>query len=105
LLVGNFGDGTINAFDLSNNSFAGQLLGTDGQPLKIEGLWALTPGNGVSAGDTNTIYFSAGPNDESHGLFGALNAVPEPSSLILGSIALTVLAVWSRWRTVRYARA
>jgi uncharacterized protein (TIGR03118 family) len=105
LLVGNFGDGMINAFDLSNNSFAGQLLGTDGQPLKIDGLWALTAGNGSSAGDTNTIYFSAGPNDESHGLFGVLSAVPEPSSLILASIALTVLAVRSRWRARRYAQA
>lgn len=92
LLVGNFGDGTINAFDLATNSFVGQLAGSNGNPLVIDGLWGLTPGNGGSAGNANTIYFSAGPGGESHGLFGALlrnevNSVPEPSTLILGLIA------------------
>jgi uncharacterized protein (TIGR03118 family) len=92
LLVGNFGDGTINAFDLATNSFVGQLTGANGNPLVIDGLWGLTPGNGGSAGNSNTIYFSAGPGGESHGLFGALvrnevNSVPEPSTVILGLIA------------------
>jgi uncharacterized protein (TIGR03118 family) len=95
LLVGNFGDGTINAFDLANNTFVGQLGDLDGNPLVIDGLWGLTAGNGGSAGSTNSIYFSAGPGDESHGLFGALNAVPEPSSLILGLIAVGMFT--ARW--------
>jgi uncharacterized protein (TIGR03118 family) len=103
LLVGNFGDGTVNAFDLSNNNFVAQLLGTDGTPLSIKGLWGLTPGNGGTGGDTNTIYFSAGPQDESHGLFGALTPAPEPSSVVLGAIALTLLVLWSRWRSRRWA--
>jgi uncharacterized protein (TIGR03118 family) len=99
LLVGNIGDGTINAFNLSNNNhFDGQLLGTDGKPLSIDGLWGLIPGNGGLGGNVDTIYFSAGPQDESHGLFGSLNAVPEPSSVVLGMIALALLAVGSRWR-------
>jgi uncharacterized protein (TIGR03118 family) len=99
LLVGNFGDGTINAFNLSNNNhFDGQLLGTDGKPLSIEGLWGLIVGNGGSGGSKDSIYFSAGPQDESHGVFGVLNATPEPSSVILGLIAITVLAVGSRWQ-------
>jgi uncharacterized protein (TIGR03118 family) len=102
LLVGNFGDGTINAFDLSKNSFVGQLLGSDGKPLSIDGLWGLTPGNGVSGGDTNTIYYSAGPQDESHGVFGALSTVPEPGSLALGIIALSLFAAWSHWRLRRW---
>jgi uncharacterized protein (TIGR03118 family) len=92
LLVGNFGDGTINAFDTSHNTFAGQLPGLDGKPLSIGGLWGLIQGNGGSGGSTQSIYFSAGPFDESHGLFGAINAVPEPSSVALGLMAAGTLA-------------
>jgi uncharacterized protein (TIGR03118 family) len=72
LLVGNFGDGTINAFGLSNDRFMGKLLGGDGKPVTIDGLWALTPGNGGTAGDPNTLFFTAGLNDEKDGLFGSL---------------------------------
>jgi uncharacterized protein (TIGR03118 family) len=93
LLVGNFGDGTINAFDLSNNNkFVGQLPGLDGKPLSIGGLWGLIQGNGGSGGSKGSIYFSAGPFDESHGLFGVLSAVPEPSSVVLGLMAAGMLA-------------
>jgi uncharacterized protein (TIGR03118 family) len=104
LLVGNSGDGTINAFNLNTNTFAGQLLGGDGNALKIDGLWGLTPGNGVNAGSTDSIYFSAGPGDESHGLFGAINpvpgspsTVPEPSSVILGLIGIGTLTARRRF--------
>ena len=83
LLVGNFGDGTINAFNLATDTFAGQLLNETGNPLVIDGLWALIPGNNGSAGNANTIYFSAGPNGEAHGLFGSIQAVPEPGSVTL----------------------
>jgi uncharacterized protein (TIGR03118 family) len=83
LLVGNFGDGTINAFNLSNNTFAGQLLGPDGNPIQIDGLWGLLFGNGGSGGSADYLYFSAGPDDESHGLFGSLQETPEPASLML----------------------
>ena len=72
LLVGNFGDGRINAFNLATDSFVGQLPGVGGQPLSIDGLWALTTGNDVSAGNSQSIYFSAGPNGESNGLFGVI---------------------------------
>ena len=91
LLVGNFGDGTINAFNLATDKFVGQLPGTDGKPLVIDGLWWLTPGNGTMAGSTDKLYFSAGPQDESNGLFGVITAVPEPSSLVLALIAVGVL--------------
>jgi uncharacterized protein (TIGR03118 family) len=85
LLVGNFGDGRINVFDLDPTpSFVGQLVGTDGRPLDIDGLWALVPGNGQSAGNLSSIYFSAAPGDEMHGLFGVIAAsVPEPSTALL----------------------
>jgi uncharacterized protein (TIGR03118 family) len=88
LLVGNFGDGRINAFNLGTDAFAGQLTGLDGNPVDIDGLWALTPGNGGNAGDTMSIYFSAGPGGEHHGLFGVLTPAPEPASLALLSTAL-----------------
>ena len=74
LLVGNFGSGTIMQFDASGK-FQGLLQAEHGPALVIDGLWALTPGNGGRGGVTNKIYFSAGPADESHGLFGSLEAI------------------------------
>ena len=77
LLVGNFGDGTISAFDLNDNDKdMGKLLGIDGKPITITDLWALTPGNGGSAGSTGQIYFTSGVQNESAGIFGAIAAVP-----------------------------
>jgi uncharacterized protein (TIGR03118 family) len=71
ILVGNFGDGHINAFDPASGLFVGQL--TDGNtPLTIDGLWGLSFGNGGNAGGVNTLFFTAGPNEEMHGLFGML---------------------------------
>jgi uncharacterized protein (TIGR03118 family) len=78
LLVGNFGDGRIHAYNRFNGRYLGGLRDADGTPIKIEGLWALRFGNGVT-GDHNTLLFSAGPNEESHGLFGAITALdPTP---------------------------
>ena len=71
LLVGNFGSGTIMSFDAAGN-FSGELKGLHGQPVMIDGLWALTFGNGTKAGVVDTLYFTAGPNGESNGLFGSL---------------------------------
>lgn len=70
LLVGNFGDGRIHAYDATTGAFLGRLK-TQPHP-KLNGLWALTFGNGISAGDKNTLYFTAGPDDETHGLFGKI---------------------------------
>ncbi len=83
LLVGNFGDGTINAYNLSTHANDGPLKGLNSLPISINGLWALTVGNGTQAGNTNLIYFTAGPSDESNGLFGSLASIPEPSTLAL----------------------
>jgi uncharacterized protein (TIGR03118 family) len=94
LLVGNFGDGRINVFDAGNN-FLGQLLGAGGLPVEIDGLWGLIPGNGGGAGNPQSIYFSAGPDDEEHGLFGVL-AVPEPASMALVGLAIMMLGVARR---------
>lgn len=78
LLVGNFGDGTINAFNLKNDHFEGKLLDAKGAPITIGDLWALIPGNGSANSDPNKIYFTAGVENEAHGLFGSLAAIPEP---------------------------
>ena len=77
LLVGNFGDGTINVFDPKNDHFLGKLLGADGAPITIGDLWALIPGTGSAGSDPNNIYFTAGVQNEAHGLFGSLAAIPE----------------------------
>src|SRR2546425_2579366 len=75
LLVGNFGDGRINAFDLSTDTLRGQLRDSKGKPLTIDGLWALTFGkDGQNNGPTNVLFFTAGINDEKDGLFVSLKA-------------------------------
>ena len=56
--------------------FLGQLRGPDNRPITIDGLWALGFGNNASAGPDNVLFFTAGPDGESHGLFGSLTARP-----------------------------
>lgn len=76
-MIGNFGDGTIHGFNLFSGKHEGMMLDdTTGQTLTIGGLWALSFGGGSAAnnGSTNTLFFSAGPNDEHDGLFGTITA-------------------------------
>jgi hypothetical protein len=72
LLVGNFGDGLIHAFDATTGYPLGQLRDPDGEPIQIDGLWALQVGNGGAGGAADAVYFTAGLFGESHGLFGSL---------------------------------
>lgn len=72
LLVANFGDGTIAAFDASTHHFVDMVRDQDGKPIQIDKIWGLLFGNGESLGDRNALYFSAGPRDEQDGLFGAI---------------------------------
>ncbi len=72
LLVGNFGDGRIHAFDSNTGHFLGTLRDAHNEPLHIPGLWSLQFGNGAGGGDANTLYFTAGLAGEHHGLFGSL---------------------------------
>src|SRR5262249_53800260 len=72
LLIGDFGDGRINAFDPGSGAFLGQLQDQNGQPITINGLWGIAFGNGGLAGDTNTLFFASGLNDEADGLFGSI---------------------------------
>ena len=80
LLVGNFGDGTINAFNPKTGAFVAKLNDTIGAPITIPNLWALQPGNGASGGEKAAVYFSAGipgPDNGNHGLFGRFHAGPQ----------------------------
>jgi len=72
LLVGNFGDGRIHAYDKRTLAFRGTLRAPNGKPITIDGLWALLPGNGTEGG-TDQVLFTAGPKDEMHGLLGTLS--------------------------------
>jgi uncharacterized protein (TIGR03118 family) len=73
LLIGNFGDGRIHAFDPNTGEVLGTLRGTSGAPLAIDGLWGLIVGD-PGAGGVDSVWFSAGPDEESHGLLGTLRA-------------------------------
>lgn len=73
LLIGNFGDGAINAYDIANGRFVGRLRGTDREPLRIDGLWGLAFGNALNGQPLNTLFFAAGPDDEKHGLYGRID--------------------------------
>lgn len=77
LLVGNFGDGRINAFDLVNGRHVGMLRYRDGNPIGLEGLWGIAFGNNRNGGDANTLYFTAGVSGGGakgeNGVFGSVS--------------------------------
>jgi uncharacterized protein (TIGR03118 family) len=87
LLVGNFGDGRINAFDRNTGALLGTLNDQGGNPIVIDELWALTFGNGVGGGDVNTLYFTAGIGEEAHGVFGSLVSAAPAAALVQLSAA------------------
>ena len=76
LLVGNFGDGRIHAYRVGEDGWEahGVLKGEDHRPIVIDGLWGIGFGNGAGAGPANRLFFAAGPDDETHGLFGSISA-------------------------------
>jgi len=73
LLVGNFGDGHITAYNAASGALLGQLSDANGVPLAISGLWGLAFGNGLSAGSASQLYFAAGTQAETHGVFGTIS--------------------------------
>ena len=101
LLVGNFGDGTINAFNPSTGQFLGALSDSHGDPIVNEGLWGIAFGNGAQGFSPNALYFTAGipgPNGsvEDNGLFGEIAPTPEPAMLL--PIGIASLALFLRRR-------
>jgi uncharacterized protein (TIGR03118 family) len=76
LLVGNFGNGWINAYRITASGqyqFHAALRNTSGQPIVIDGLWGIGFGNDSAAGPSTSLFFAAGPDDEAHGLFGVIH--------------------------------
>ena len=105
LLIGNFGNGEILAYDATSDMFLGTINGSNGQPLVNDHLWALetrAPGSGF---DPNAVYFSAGINNQADGLFGQLNAItPEPGTIFGTATGLIALALSRIKRTLRSTR-
>ena len=102
LLVGNFGNGRINVYDPAAGTSMGALQNPSGSAIVIDGLWALQPGNGKSGGDSNAVYFSAGPGSEKHGLLGSLQAAPVMATtnpVVNGASFLAGMSQYS-WITV-----
>jgi uncharacterized protein (TIGR03118 family) len=100
LLVGNFGDGFINAYNPTTHAFLGQVQAAGGGPLDIDGLWAISPGNGGNGGSSSLLYFTAGPDGESHGIFGVLTPTPEPSVTVMLMVGLSGLMLRTRRRAL-----
>lgn len=75
LLVANFGDGVINVYDPQDGHREGRLERPDGSTIRIDGLWGLAFGSGVANQPTDTLFFTAGPERQTHGLYGRLDAV------------------------------
>lgn len=103
LLVGNFAYNfsEINAFDPMTGAYLGTLSDASGNKILNQALWTLTFGNGGNGGDVNTLYFTAGIQQETHGLLGAIAPVPEPSTLALllaGGLIFQGLCCWRRRR-------
>ena len=106
LLVGNFGDGRINAFDATTGKFNAALQDAKGTPITVTGLWALQVGNGGNGGDSSAIYFTAGIGGptgarEDHGLFGSIQAAPTfvPAAVVNGA-SFQPTAASNTWITI-----
>ena len=109
LLVGNFGNGMINAYNPMSGTWVDMLKNPDGSALAVDGLWGLIFGNGAAGGKTNTLYFTAGiagdGEKEDHGLFGSLASVPDSGSTAVGlGLGLAALCAVSRLRRPRECR-
>jgi uncharacterized protein (TIGR03118 family) len=100
ILIGNFLNGEINAFDPVTGAYLGTLDGSNGLPIANPGLWALDFRTGGAGNNTNALYFTAGIDDETHGLFGAIVPTPEPASFALAGMGMLALALARRSKTL-----
>jgi uncharacterized protein (TIGR03118 family) len=93
LLVGNFGDGQINAFNPTTGAFLGTIDGSNGNPLANSNLWALE--TRTAAGfDNNGVYITAGINGQTDGLFSVIDAAPEPGTFSMLALGTGAVAAW-----------
>ena len=72
-MIGNFGDGMINAYDPATGAWLGALADGNGTPIAIDGLWGIAFGNGINDQPTNTLFYAAGPNNETEGVYGRID--------------------------------
>jgi uncharacterized protein (TIGR03118 family) len=93
ILIGNFLNGEINAFDPTTGVYLGTLDGSNGQPIADPGLWALDFRTGGTGNAPNALYFTAGINDEQDGLFGEITDTPEPTPFVLCGLGILCLAL------------
>jgi uncharacterized protein (TIGR03118 family) len=92
LLIGNVGDGWINAYDPSAGTFVASLSDSTGTPIAISGLWGLAFGNGAQSQPTTTLFFAAGPNDEANGLYGRIDLGATAPDVIAPTVTITAPA-------------
>ena len=76
LLIGNFGDGTIDAYNPASGAFVDQLATTSGMVIANSSLWGIEFGNGAANQPTNTLYFAAGIGGGMDGLYGSITVAP-----------------------------
>jgi len=93
ILVGNFLNGEINAFNPTTGAFVGTIDGSNGNPISDPGLWALDFRTGGTGDNTDALYFTAGINDETDGLFGEIVPTPEPAPFLLAGMGVLALAL------------
>jgi uncharacterized protein (TIGR03118 family) len=80
ILIGNFGDGMINAFNASSGQSMGPVKGPNGSPIVEPGVWGIAFGNDLSNQPSSTLFFAAGPNDEADGVYGRIDLNAASSS-------------------------
>ena len=85
ILIGNFGDGTINAFNASNGLSMGPLVGSNGNAIVEPGVWGIAFGNNLSNQPSNTLFFAAGPNDEADGVYGRIDLNATSTGTVTGT--------------------
>jgi uncharacterized protein (TIGR03118 family) len=106
LLVGNFGDGTINVFNPSSGAYIATLNDTYGTPIVVPNLWALQAGNGGKGGDAAAVYFTAGipgPDNGNHGLLGRLQAAPQVVANGVANAAAGTTIAPNTWVSIKGA--
>lgn len=80
ILIGNFGDGTVNAFNASSGQSMGPLVASNGSAIVEPGVWGIAFGNGLESQPSNTLFFAAGPNNEANGVYGRIDLNATPSA-------------------------